>query len=64
MRWLSEIDTSGTVGTAGAVTGGSQVSFGTDLVTAAYAREIANDEIAHVKVRATVVGGKTVYEAH
>lgn len=44
---LGSADTTGT-GTAGAATGGRQVTF-TDPVVAAYAREIAANELAHVR---------------
>jgi hypothetical protein len=45
---LAAADTSGSVGTAGAATGGRAVSF-TDPLVAQYAREIAADELAHVR---------------
>ena len=44
---LPTSSTTGSVGTAGGVTGGRQVQF-SDPVIASYAREIAADEIAHV----------------
>lgn len=46
---LAAADTSGTVGTAGAATGGRAVDFSGDDVVAQYAREIAADELAHVR---------------
>jgi len=46
-------------GTQGAVTGGRQVAF-TDPVVRNYAREIANDEIAHVKFLRQALGGGAV----
>ncbi|MGK6322904.1 ferritin-like domain-containing protein [Sphingomonas sp. DT-51] len=45
---LAAADTSGNVGTAGAATGGRAVSFKDPLV-AQYARQIAADELAHVR---------------
>ncbi|VVS96326.1 conserved hypothetical protein [Sphingomonas sp. EC-HK361] len=51
--------TSGTVGTAGAATGGRKVSF-TDPVVAQYAKEIAADELAHVKFLRGALGTATV----
>jgi hypothetical protein len=45
---LAAADTSGSVGTAGAATGGRAVGFKDPLV-AQYAREIAADELAHVR---------------
>ena len=54
---LADADTDGT-GTRGNVTGGKKVAF-TDRSVAAYAEEIANDEIAHVKfLRAALAGSK------
>ena len=53
-RYLSDSDLTGSVGTRGAVTGGRKVEF-TDPVIASYAREIANDEIAHVKAIRAVI---------
>jgi hypothetical protein len=47
------------LGTQGAVTGGQQVSF-SDPVVAAYAREIAADEIAHVTFLRAALGGAAV----
>lgn len=46
-------------GTQGAVTGGRQVNF-TDPVIAQYAREIAQDEIAHVRFLRTALGSARV----
>jgi hypothetical protein len=45
---LAAADTSGSVGTAGAATGGRAVGF-KDALVAQYAREIAADELAHVR---------------
>ncbi|WP_093006897.1 ferritin-like domain-containing protein [Sphingomonas palmae] len=46
-------------GTQGAVTGGRRVTF-TDPVVAAYAREIAADEVAHVTFLRSVLGSSAV----
>jgi hypothetical protein len=46
-------------GTQGAVTGGRKVNF-TDPVVAQYAKEIAQDEIAHVKFLRTALGASAV----
>ena len=46
-------------GTQGAVRGGRQVNF-TDPIVRQYAREIAQDEIAHVKFRRTALGSSAV----
>lgn len=55
---LANADLTGT-GTQGAVIGGRQVTF-TDPVVRDYAREIANDEIAHVRFLRTALGGSAV----
>lgn len=55
---LANADLTGT-GTQGAVTGGRAVNF-TDPVVRNYAREIANDEIAHVKFLRTALGTSAV----
>jgi hypothetical protein len=46
-------------GTPGAVTGGRRVAF-TDPIVAAYAREIAADEVAHVTFLRSVLGSAAV----
>ena len=46
-------------GTQGAVRGGRQVNF-TDPIVRQYAREIAQDEIAHVRFLRTALGGSAV----
>ena len=51
--------TTGTSGTLGAATGGRKVVF-TDPLVAAYAKEIALDEIAHVKFLRTALGSAAV----
>lgn len=55
---LANGDLTGT-GTQGAVTGGRQVNF-TDPIVAQYAREIAGDEIAHVKFLRQQLGASAV----
>ena len=55
---LADADTTGT-GTRGGVTGGKKVVF-TDRSVAAYAEEIANDEIAHVKFLRAALAGSAV----
>ena len=51
--------TTGSVGTFGTATGGRKVTF-TDPVVAQYAKEIANDEIAHVKFLRAALAGAAV----
>lgn len=55
---LSNSDLTGT-GIQGAVTGGRKVNF-TDPIVEQYAREIAGDEIAHVKFLRTQLGASAV----
>ncbi|WBH15620.1 ferritin-like domain-containing protein [Sphingomonas radiodurans] len=56
---LPESSLSGSVGTRGNVTGGRRVTF-TDPLVAAYAREIAADEIAHVNFLRAAIGSTAV----
>ena len=56
---LAASDTTATTGTPGAVTGGRRVNF-TDPVVAQYAREIAADEVAHVKFLRAQLGTSAV----
>jgi len=51
---------SGTGVAGGTVTGGAQASFGNDTLVAAYAREIAADEVAHVAFLRNVIGSSAV----
>ena len=56
---LANSDLTGATGPQGAVTGGRQVPF-QDPVVQQYAREIANDEIAHVKFLRAALGSAAV----
>jgi hypothetical protein len=56
---LANSDLSGTTGVQGAITGGRKVNF-TDPVVAQYAREIAADEVAHVKFLRAALGTAAV----
>ncbi len=58
-RGLDDADTGGRNHARGRVTGGRKVDFATPVV-AQYAREIAGDEIAHVKFLRKAVGGAAV----
>ena len=53
-RYLPDSSLTGSVGARGAVTGGRKVTFD-DPIIASYAREIANDEIAHVNAIRAVI---------
>ncbi|KQT35084.1 hypothetical protein ASG29_02865 [Sphingomonas sp. Leaf412] len=55
----ADIDGITTAGAAGAATGGRKVSF-TDAAVAQYAKEIAADELAHVRFLRTALGGARV----
>lgn len=55
---LADADTSG-IGTPGAVTGGSKVPFANPLIQA-YAEEIADNELAHVRVLRSLLAAKAV----
>jgi len=57
-KGLNDADTTGT-GTLGEVKGGSKVKFKSNLIKD-YAREIANDEEAHVKFLRSALGGSSV----
>lgn len=52
---LAAADISGSVGTAGAASGGRQVAF-TDPFVAQYAREMAADDLAHVRFLRSALG--------
>jgi hypothetical protein len=56
---LSANDTGGNSGSAGAVTGGSQVPFQSSNIHQ-YATEIASDELAHVRFLRSALGSKAV----
>jgi hypothetical protein len=56
-RGLADADTTGAVGTLGAVTGGRQVNFATPVFRQ-YAEEIAADEEAHVKLLRSAIPAK------
>jgi len=58
-RYLPDSSTGGGSGTRGAAVGGRQVTF-TDPLVAAYAREIAADEIHHVDFLRTALGSAVV----
>jgi hypothetical protein len=53
---LAAADISGTVGVAGTATGGRAVSFANDANVGQYAREIYEDELAHVRFLRTQLG--------
>ncbi|WP_375250234.1 ferritin-like domain-containing protein [Sphingomonas sp.] len=54
-RALPESSLTGSVGTRGNVTGGRQVNFAGEPIIGQFAREIANDEIAHVNALRSVI---------
>ncbi|WP_375427454.1 ferritin-like domain-containing protein [uncultured Sphingomonas sp.] len=58
-RGLDNADLTGSVGTRGDVVGGRQVTFA-DPIVRQYAREIAQDEIAHVKFLRSALGTAAV----
>ena len=58
-RALRQITLSGTVGTAGTVSGGSQVPF-TTIPVASYAIETAVEEGKHVQLLLTALGSSAV----